>query len=175
MRKDLTCAALAAAAFVGLAGPAWAAPIKVAAFAFELLDTSAEGDIRGAARPDELRRIDQVSEQMRTFLTSKGLELVDVAPAQKDIDAQKLMTCGACPAGIAKTLGADYSAIGYVQKVSNLILNLNVEIRDARTGEVVRKGSADIRGNTEESWRHGLSYLMRHTILEQPLPPVKAP
>lgn len=156
------------------AAPATAAPLKVASFEFELYDTSTEGEINGA-RTDEAQRIAQISEQVRAFVKDKGIELVDTAPAKKDIDAQSLRTCGACSSKIASGLGADYSLMGYVQKVSNLILNINVEIRDVKTGQVVRKGSADIRGNTEESWRHGTRYLMRHTILKEPLPEVKAP
>lgn len=167
-----TTMATAAAAFLALQGAAFAAPIKVAVFPFELYDTSAEGDINGA-RPDEAKRTAETTEQVRAFLKTKDIELVDVTAAQKDIDAQTLRTCGDCPAKIAKSLGADYSLMGYVQKVSNLILNINGEIRDASTGKLVRKGSADIRGNTEESWSHGTSYLMRHDLYQAPLPAPK--
>ncbi len=170
MRATLLAAAIAATAIGTTTPAAHAAPIKVASFEFELYDTSAEGDIQGK-RKDQDDKIHQISNQIREFLKSKDIEVVDVTPQQKDIDAQVLRTCGPCPAGIAQKLGADYSLMGYVQKVSNLILNINVEIRNTRTGEVVRKGSSDIRGNTEESWRHGASYLMRHTILKDPLPP----
>jgi hypothetical protein len=38
-----------------------------------------------------------------------------------------------------------------VQKVSNVILNMNVYIRDAHTGKLVISMSADFRGNTDES------------------------
>jgi hypothetical protein len=52
-----------------------------------------------------------------------------------------------------------------VQKVSNLILNLNVVVRDGATRAPVLAGSVDIRGDTDESWRHGMSYLIRHRLL----------
>ncbi|GLK68579.1 DUF3280 domain-containing protein [Hansschlegelia plantiphila] len=164
--------AAAAAALLTAQGAALAAPIKVAVFPFELYDTSAEGEMNGA-RPDEAKRTVEITDQVREFLKAKDIELVDVTPAQKDIDAQTLRTCGDCPARMAKSLGADYSLMGYVQKVSNLILNINGEIRNAKTGELVRKGSADIRGNTTESWAHGTSYLMRHDLYQAPLPEPK--
>jgi hypothetical protein len=55
-----------------------------------------------------------------------------------------------------------------VQKVSNLILNINLEVRDVADGHVLRAGSVDIRGNTDETWARGLAWLLRHRILPQP-------
>jgi hypothetical protein len=52
--------------------------------------------------------------------------------------------------------------MGTVQKVSNLILNINVYMEDVQTGSV------DIRGNTDESWRHGLDYMLRHYLFGEP-------
>ncbi|HQT26410.1 MAG TPA: DUF2380 domain-containing protein, partial [Burkholderiales bacterium] len=56
------------------------------------------------------------------------------------------------------------SVVGWVQKVSNLILNINVAARSVTTGKVIEEGSVDIRGNTDESWSRGLSYLMRNRL-----------
>ena len=55
---------------------------------------------------------------------------------------------------IARRLDADLALVGWVQKVSNLILNVNVVIRDVSTREQVFASSVDIRGNTDESWLH---------------------
>jgi len=54
-------------------------------------------------------------------------------------------------------VGADWPAWGTVQKVSNLILNINVYMEDVATGNLEFVKSVDIRGNTDESWRHGLT------------------
>ena len=43
-----------------------------------------------------------------------------------------------------------------MQKVSNLILNINIYVRDAETGDLVAAASADIRGNTDKSWSRGV-------------------
>ncbi len=64
---------------------------------------------------------------------------------------------------------------GLIQKVSNLILNFNVYVREARTGELLRTGSVDIRGNTDESWRRGVAYLVRNRLLDPPLRTNRAP
>jgi hypothetical protein len=42
-----------------------------------------------------------------------------------------------------------------VQKVSNLILNINVYMEDAESGKMKFARSIEIRGNTDESWRRG--------------------
>jgi hypothetical protein len=57
-----------------------------------------------------------------------------------------------------------------VQKVSELILNINIYVRDTKTGELLNAYSADVRNNTDESWMRGLSYLIRNRLLEPPLP-----
>ncbi|MDR3535877.1 MAG: DUF2380 domain-containing protein [Acetobacteraceae bacterium] len=53
---------------------------------------------------------------------------------------------------------------GWVQKVSNLILNMNVVVRDVATGQTIAAGSVDIRGNTDESWSRALAYLVHNRL-----------
>jgi len=47
-----------------------------------------------------------------------------------------------------------------VQKVCNLILNLNIEVRDSATDQALYTRSVDIRGNTDESWLRGVRRLV---------------
>jgi hypothetical protein len=49
----------------------------------------------------------------------------------------------------------------WVQKVSNLILNINIQIRDVQSGLIMLNKSVDIRGNTETSWLRGIRYMAR--------------
>ena len=65
----------------------------------------------------------------------------------------------------AQQLGADLAITGVVQKVSNLILNMNIYLRDTHTGRLVTAMSADFRGNTDESWSRTTSYLLRNRLL----------
>jgi hypothetical protein len=55
--------------------------------------------------------------------------------------------------------------VAWVQKVSNLILNINISISDAKTGAVLAQGYADIRGNTDESWRRGLEWIVKNRLI----------
>lgn len=155
-------------AFVATAlNPAFAAPPKLAVFDFELIDTSLEGETQGP-RADEADRIARISDQLRQMLAEKGpYEIVDLAPAADAIaKAGPRHGCNGCVADLARPLGADLALIGTVQKVSNLILNINVYIWDVASGQEVYGNSVDIRGNTDESWSRGVSYLVRNRLLK---------
>jgi hypothetical protein len=43
---------------------------------------------------------------------------------------------------------------------SNLILNINVEVRNVATGGTVYAKSVDMRGNTDEAWLRGARRLV---------------
>ena len=79
-----------------------------------------------------------------------------------------LAAATAANAALPSEAGADWAAWGTVQKVSNLILNINLYMEDARAGKMEFVKSVDIRGNTDESWRHGLDYMIRHYLLAEP-------
>jgi hypothetical protein len=64
----------------------------------------------------------------------------------------------------ARQVDADWAAWGTVQKVSNLILNINVYMDNARAGKPEFVKSIDIRGNTDETWRRGLDYMLRYYL-----------
>lgn len=139
---------------------------RVAVFEFELIDTSLEGEVSGV-RVDQQNRLRMISDQLRDLLAKSGHYIVvDHSPAKGQIDkAGHLYGCNGCEAKIARDLGADLAMTGTVQKVSNLILNINLYVRDAASGERLRSMSVDIRGNTDRSWSRGLSYLVRNRLL----------
>lgn len=140
-----------------------AEPRTAAIFDFELIDTSLEGEVRGA-QPAEQERLVLISDHLRRLLAESGkFEIIDVAPAAQAItDAGFLHACNGCEADIAQQLEADLAIRGVVQKVSNLILNLNIYVTDARTGDHLDGMSVDIRGNTDESWLRGVTYIVRN-------------
>ena len=49
----------------------------------------------------------------------------------------------------------------WVQKVSELILNFNVEIHDVAQQKVLLSKSVDMRGNEDVSWTRAVHYLVR--------------
>ena len=88
------------------------------------------------------------------------------ADVQKKISAgQTIGVCGGCEIDYGKQLNAQLVAWIEVQKVSNLILNMNVLVADVSTAKFVFKHSVDIRGNTDESWTRSLTFLMKRYFL----------
>ncbi len=153
------------AAILLVCRPAAGEPLKAAVFDFELLDTSLEGEMKGP-QADEQRRLRDISEQLRKGLADAGKFVVlDIAPVNAAAHASNLQACGGCDVEFAQRLGADFAITGQVQKVSALILNMNIYLRDAHTGQLIRAMSADFRSNTDESWSRTMSYLLRNRLL----------
>lgn len=137
---------------------------SVADFGVVFLNTSPE-----ETTPDEERRLAALEQRLRHGMDASGqYAFVDTGPvAQKAALYRNLAHCNGCDARLAQELGADLALTGEVQKTSNLILSISVYIRDAQTGALVGGGSADIRGNTDESWRRGIDYILRNRILRE--------
>jgi Protein of unknown function (DUF2380) len=123
---------------------------KLVVFDFELIDTSLPGEFYGS----------------KPALADSGrFQLLDVAPVRDAARHSNLQVCGGCDLKLAGQLGADLEITGMVQKVSNLIINLNIYLRDVKTGNMITAASADMRGNTDESWTRTMSYLIRNRLL----------
>ena len=143
---------------------AFADPPKLAVFDFELIDTSLPGEFYGS-KP-ELARLDRIGEQLRKELAESGrFQLLDIAPVRDAARHANLQACGGCDLKLAGELGAELEITGMVQKVSNLIINLNIYLRDVKTGQMIVAASADMRGNTDESWTRAIDWLVRNRLL----------
>jgi Protein of unknown function (DUF2380) len=143
---------------------ALADPPKLAVFDFELIDTSLPGEFYGS-RPEEAR-LARIGDQLRKELADSGrFQLLDIAPVREAAHQANLQACGGCDLKLAGQLGADLEITGMVQKVSNLIINLNIYLRDVKTGAIITVASADMRGNTDESWSRTMSWLIRNRLL----------
>lgn len=140
---------------------------KLAYFGLHFIDTSTEGAMNGV-RADETERTAMAAALLAEDLMARGYVLVALDPVRDELDrVSNPARCNGCDVRMAQALGADYALSGEVQKVSNLILNLNIVLRDARTGQNLRAGSVDIRGNTDESWQRGLRYLLKNIIFRE--------
>ena len=70
---------------------------------------------------------------------------------------------------LAQQVGAELAVTGEVFKISDLILRMAILVRDARTGRVVAMAQAGLRGDTDESWRRTLDWLVRYRLLDADL------
>ena len=145
--------------------PARADPPRLAVLDFELLDTSLEGEMRGP-QADEHDRLMRISDQVRRQLTESGrFQLLDISPVKAAAEGSNLQACGGCDVDYAQKIGADLVITGVMRKISTLILNLTIFVRDVHTGQLITAMNADFRGNTDESWTRATSYLVRNRLL----------
>jgi Protein of unknown function (DUF2380) len=162
----LTAALVLGAGGVAEGAPADQAPPRVAFFGFQLINTSLQ-----STTAEEEARIRMLDDAFRKKLDASGrFKIVPIPPDLREevAAAPEISNCNGCERDFAIKAGADWAAWGTVQKVSNLILNINVYIEDVRQKKMEFVKSVDIRGNTDESWQHGLDYMLRHYLFLEP-------
>lgn len=134
-------------------------------FGIHYLDTSTEGEINGV-RADETARLAMIEEYIAEDLTQRGFTLVE-PPAEAMAAIRNPVHSNGADTRIAAKMGSDYAIAGEVQKVSNLIQSVNLYVRNAESGQTLRAGSVEIRGNTDDAYRRGYSYLLRNIIFRE--------
>ena len=179
MNRRHGLAAASALALGWAAGPAWsqpanpptgvpsavpAAPLRsLAVLDFELVDEQNNPLTKAA----QLLRLAQATGQIQRELAERGLyRVLDAAPSAglqaKLRDQQEyLYRCDDCADQVGRLLGAELVMATWVQKVSELILNLNVQIYDVKAQQVLLSKSVDMRGNDDTSWTRAVRYLVR--------------
>jgi hypothetical protein len=150
-----------ALAFAALDDPL-APGAKVAFLGITFIDTSTEGAYNGV-RADETARIPLLEDAVRQRFADEGFVLLATDAVAADLAATaNPADCYGCERRMAAKLGADYVLVGEVQKVSNLILAMNLVLRDVDSGTMLRGMSVDIRSNTDDSWLRGIRYILKN-------------
>lgn len=116
---------------------------------------------------DMRRRVLRMEEMLAQGLAERGLyRVVELGEARTRLaelrrQQEHMHRCGACQVEMGRAVGTKYVVAGWVQKVSNLILNINIELREVASDRVVLNKSVDIRGNNDRAWEHGMRFLLR--------------
>jgi hypothetical protein len=113
----------------------------------------------------QTQRLAMVSQALRDDLQQRALfRVADNAPASDLIaslrSTQDMSACNGCELRVAKQLGTSRVGVCWVQKISNLILNINLRVEDASNGKTVFQRSVDMRGNTDLSWQRAAKALV---------------
>jgi hypothetical protein len=122
---------------------------------YETEESQASQQRRLVLISDALRREFDQRGMYRTADNSAAAQLIADQQARQD-----LRNCNGCELDIGRALRADVVILGWVQKVSNLILNLNIEAKDVASGKTLYTKSVDLRGNTDKSWLRGITYMV---------------
>lgn len=153
-------------AFASMIASAAAAQERVAFFGMTLLDASLQTATEGHEAEDT--RLRMIEAMVRDRFEAEGYILLDLAPVQQDLDrVVNPAKCYGCDTRMASKLGADYALVGEVQKVSNLILTMNLQMRDASTGEMVKGRVIDLRGNTDDTWTRAMRSILNNTFFRR--------
>jgi hypothetical protein len=140
---------------------------SVAFLGMHFIDSSTEGAMNGV-REDEVARLALLEQSVRDRFVEEGFELLDLAPVAEELDRTlNPADCNGCDLRMAERLGADYALVGEVQKVSNLILSMNLALREVESGDLVRMLAVDVRSNTDESWLRGGRYILNNHVFAQ--------
>jgi hypothetical protein len=140
--------------------PAYAAT-RAAVFEIELQDTSGEPNT-----PAQAERIRATTEALRRELTETGeYEAVDLSADRERIAKLGYQrSCVTCFMDVARERGADVAVFGTVNKISMLILSMDIKVLSVETGKEVARGIADIRGDNDRAWLRGMQWLVQHRI-----------
>jgi len=139
---------------------------------FDMVDTSLQGEINGGPLASDTARLQRTEAIVRRSLDHlDAFELVSSEAVKGRIQQAQgtyryLYNCNGCDVDIGRAAGADLVMTGWVQKVSNLILNINATVRRTDTGAEVGGGSVDMRNDTDDSWRSAALYLVEHALLD---------
>lgn len=138
----------------------------VAFLGLTFLDTSTEGAYNGP-RKDEADRTRMLEALVKDRFQKEGLKLSDLTPIADELERTvNPSNCYGCEVRMAAKIKADYVVTGLVQKVSNLILSMNLVMREVPSGKIVRARSVDIRSNTDDSWQRGMRYILKNAFFK---------
>ena len=150
---------------IGVASAEQDAP-TIAFLGFQIINTSVE-----PIKEEEQQRSEMLN---RIFLeqvdASHSFKVVPVPPdvRQQIANGPAFANCNGCQRDYGRRAGAELVAWGTVQKVSNLILNINLYMEDVRREKLIFGKSVDIRGNSDELWRRGLDYMLHNYLFREP-------
>ncbi|MCZ7594304.1 MAG: DUF3280 domain-containing protein [Hyphomicrobium sp.] len=155
-----------AATNVAAAGPSSTSdPQSVAFLGVRFINDNEGLEPTTDAERARLKKIEQIFTMQLEDSGRYRLVAVSSAIEARIAAGQPIGECGGCEIKLGKELGAALIAWINIQKVSNLILNMNVYMADVASEKMTFVRSVDIRGNTDESWSRSLNYLLKNYLL----------
>ncbi|MCC7250356.1 DUF3280 domain-containing protein [Hyphomicrobium sp.] len=173
MKRGRVAAWLTVLMVATLAGPVAAgAAERLAIFPIDMSMPRTEEDFfRGVTgpSPEEQSRLSLAQAEFKKLLSASGrYELVDLTPLSAEITAaQPIYECNGCEVDIAGKAKADLVMTSLIDKISETHLSLTVAIVDVAQSKLVKNSSVLIQGNTDESWMHGVRWLVKNRLLAE--------
>ena len=140
-----------------------AAAPTAAVFPVELWDTSGEG-----AKADQAEKLAHATDILAAALDKSGrFAPLDLSPYKAAIEkASPRYACNGCWRPIAKDAGAEFAVLSTIHKVSSLISSFDITIENVATGKAVAYASGQFRGDTDESYRRSIAFLVNNELFK---------
>jgi hypothetical protein len=134
----------------------------LAVLPFEIDDNS--GEVGAPDRHDAM--LAGLTRFVREDIAATGIyDVVDAARVKRAVAAENsgtyLRMCSGCERDIAKSVGADRVMIGWIFKMSSLVLSLHVVVKDVATGKPLYVKTFDFRGDNEKAWKRAADYMVQ--------------
>ncbi len=153
---------LFAAALLTPGGASAATGSRLAVLPFELVDNipTPGSEERNAQRLEKLTRY------IAQRIGDEGIfEVVPQAQVDDIVDTAQLgtyiHTCNRCEIDLARQAGGDRVMVGWIYKMSLLILTMHIEIKDVTSGQTLLSKAYDFRGDNEKAWLRAADYMVR--------------
>ncbi|MEJ2464045.1 MAG: DUF3280 domain-containing protein [Candidatus Thiodiazotropha sp.] len=139
-----------------------AADARLAVMPFELVDNipTPGSEERNAQRLEKLTRY------IAQRIGDEGIfEVVPQAQVDAIVDNAQLgtyiHTCNRCEIDLARQASGDRVMVGWIYKMSLLILTMHIEIKDVASGQTLLSKAYDFRGDNEKAWLRAADYMVR--------------
>lgn len=136
-------------------------PPTLAVLPFEVEDTS--GEVGPNNHDAMLARATTITaEQIAASGIFSVVPQQEVSAAVAEVNSgTHLRRCNGCELDIAARAGARYVLIGWINKVSTLVLSFHIDIKNAKTGKPVYSRAFDFRGDNEKAYAHAVRTMVR--------------
>ena len=163
--------------FAALALPdAAAAATRLVLFPFEIVDATASAGAYGYDQPGglptgpskaETERLGRISADLAARIEKDGrYSLAGDAALAAEIEAKApISKCNGCEDDIAKAAGASLALVAVVEKLSDLLFNFKLYLRDVPAQKLTAVMSITVQGSTDEAWLRGVRYLAERQLL----------
>jgi hypothetical protein len=149
-------------------------PRTVLVMPLELVDTSLEGEIYGESEEQTARLAATTRYMERRLAGAPGYEVRErrrVAELLARFRGQYayVYRCHGCLMEAGRAADAELVLSGWVQKVSNLILEMSIRVHRVADGDLIAADFVSLRGNTDLMWQRSAARLLEDTMLPAPV------
>lgn len=120
-------------------------------------DSSATAGQSKAMEKADRARLAKVAKRLtQRFAASPDYDVVVAPEISREIADYNLGACGRCELMLGKKAGADFVMVGSVQKLSAMLMNVQVIVYSVADGGAVAAGGGVIHSNTDADWMRAI-------------------